>query len=77
MLLSRYFRFRAKDQHLHPVGRLELFGDGILAIAATLLVLTLTVPTVVGTGGLRHVFYVQRYTFVAVLIGFLEIGGAG
>jgi uncharacterized membrane protein len=74
--LSRYFRLRSSDQHQHPVGRLELFSDGILAIAATLLVLTLAVPAQIGDGGLREVVWSQRYTFVAILIGFFEIGGS-
>jgi uncharacterized membrane protein len=75
-LVDRYLRLRAKDQHLHPVGRLELFGDGILAIAATLLVLTLTVPAHAGRSGTRHALWTQRFTFVAILIGFFEIGGS-
>jgi uncharacterized membrane protein len=75
-LLRHYFRFRSADQHLHPVGRLELFGDGVLAIAATLLVLTLGVPAVIGESGLRGVIVDHRFTFVAILIGFIEIGGS-
>lgn len=75
-LVDRYFRLRSSDQHLHPVGRLELFGDGILAIAATLLVLTLTVPAHLGRGGTQHALWAQRFTFVAILIGFFEIGGS-
>jgi uncharacterized membrane protein len=74
--LRRYFRLRPGEQHLHPVGRLALFGDAVLAIAATLLVLTLSVPVTIGPDGLTHVFTSQRFTFVAVLIGFFEIGGS-
>jgi uncharacterized membrane protein len=74
--INDYLRLKSADQHLHPVGRLELFSDAILAIAATLLVLALTVPEHIGGGGLRHLLYAQRWTAVAIVIGFFEIASS-
>ena len=75
-MLRRYLRLRHSEQQLHSVERLDLFSDAVLAIAATLLVLSLNVPDVIGRGGIRHVLESQRYTFLAILIGFLEVGGS-
>jgi uncharacterized membrane protein len=74
--VSEWYALRSSRQAVHPAERLELFGDAVLAIAATLLVLNLDVPAHVGAGDLRHALYEQRWAFLAVVVGFVEITGS-
>ena len=64
---------RARQQRLHPPGRLEAFGDGVFAIAITLLVLEIAVPVLRG-GSLLHGLARQWPSFLAYLISFFTIG---
>src|SRR5512142_2219731 len=64
---------RHTPRRLHPPGRLEAFGDGVFAIAITLLVLEITVPTVQG-GSLLHGLVDQWPSLLAYLISFFSIG---
>ena len=64
---------RARQQRLHPPGRLEAFGDGVFAIAITLLVLEIAVPVLRG-GSLLHGLARQWPSFLAYLISFFSIG---
>lgn len=56
--------------------RLETFSDGIFAIAATLLVLDLHVPTGVHSGGLMHKLFTghELAEYAAYAVSFLIIG---
>lgn len=56
-------------------GRLEAFSDGVFAIAITLLVLELSVPTDV-RDGLLHAIAEQWPSYLAYVISFAEIGRA-
>jgi len=55
--------------------RLEAFSDGVFAIAATLLVLDLAIPSV-KEGDVGHQLYGQWPTYLAYLVSFLSIGQA-
>ena len=75
-LLRHVYTFRADEQAVHPATRLAGFTDAILAIAATLLVLQLSVaPEKPGTGRASQI-HSQRAAIVAVLLGFVWIAGA-
>jgi TMEM175 potassium channel family protein len=63
----------ARQKRLHPPGRLEAFGDGVFAIAITLLVLEIAVPVLDG-GGLLEGLVKQWPSFLAYLISFFSIG---
>ncbi len=54
-------------------GRLEAFSDGVIAIAATLLVLNLKVPTP-GAHSLGHALAEQWPSYAAYATSFLTIG---
>jgi uncharacterized membrane protein len=61
---------------LRETGRVEAFGDGVFSIAATLLVLTLAVPTYekVGTSsGLMRALVDQWPSYVAFVVSFISI----
>jgi uncharacterized membrane protein len=75
-LLRRVYTFRSDEQSVHPATRLMGFTDAILAIAATLLVLQLTVRGDGPGHGLAHQIDEQRAALVAVLLGFIWIAGA-
>jgi uncharacterized membrane protein len=75
-LLRHVYTFRAADQAVHPAARLAGFTDAILAIAATLLVLQLTVTADRPGQGLAHQIWGQRAALVSVLLGFIWIAGA-
>lgn len=75
-LLRHVYTFRAADQAVHPATRLSGFTDAILAIAATLLVLQLTVGKETHRSGLVHKIAVQDAALVSVLLGFVWIAGA-
>jgi len=55
-------------------GRLEAFSDGVIAIAITLLVLEITVPT--GSGTLLERLAGQWIVYVAYLVSFVVVGAA-
>jgi uncharacterized membrane protein len=74
-LLRHVYTFRAADQGVHPATRLAGFTDAILAIAATLLVLNLTVANDRPGNGLAHQIDAQRAAIVSVLLGFIWIAG--
>lgn len=58
-----------------PRGRLEGFSDGVIAIAITLLVLEIRVPTVMhGGAGLGVALERQWPSYVAYVVSFLTIG---
>jgi uncharacterized membrane protein len=65
------------DERLWRTGRIEAFSDGVMAIAITLLVLNLHVPTpeeAAAQGGLVNFLLHQWPTYVAYLAAFLSIG---
>jgi TMEM175 potassium channel family protein len=64
------------ETRLSATGRVEAFSDGVMAIAITLLVLDLRVPTVAetATSGLGAYLAAQWPTYVAYLAAFLSIG---
>jgi len=74
--LRRIYTFRPEDQALHHAGRLIGFTDAILAIAATVLVLDLTVKPDTARNGLGHQVDSLRALLVATFLGFLWITGA-
>jgi TMEM175 potassium channel family protein len=74
-ILRHVYTFRAADQGVHPATRLAGFTDAILAIAATLLVLNLTVTSDRPGNGLAHQISTQRAALVSVLLGFIWIAG--
>ena len=55
-------------------GRLEAFSDGVFAVAATLLVLNITVPTVTAGESLGHALGNQWQLYVAYANSFITIG---
>lgn len=73
--LPQIYTFRSEDQAVHATNRLALFTDAILAIAATVLVLNLTVTADTPGNRLWHQVYEQRATIVSILLGFLWITG--
>ena len=62
--------------HLSTTSRVEAFSDGVMAIAITLLVLDLKLPstTNVANGGLLDALLVRWPTYAAYLAAFLTIG---
>jgi uncharacterized membrane protein len=56
-----------------PTGRLEAFSDGVIAIAITLLVLDIRVPSP-GGGGLGHALAHEWPSYAAYAVSFLTIG---
>jgi len=54
-------------------GRLEAFSDGVFAIAITLLVLEIAVPTVAGGHLLSELLH-ERPTYLAYFVAFMTIG---
>ena len=62
--------------HLSTTSRVEAFSDGVMAIAITLLVLDLKLPTSaeVARGGLLDALLVRWPTYAAYLAAFLTIG---
>jgi uncharacterized membrane protein len=67
-----------RDEDSEPIStdRLETFSDGVFAIAATLLVLDLVVPSRVGTGGLWGALFSRHEVseYAAYVVSFLVIG---
>jgi uncharacterized membrane protein len=55
-------------------GRLEAFSDGVFAVAATLLVLNVTVPLVGTHDSLGHALVKQWQLYVAYATSFITIG---
>jgi TMEM175 potassium channel family protein len=55
-------------------GRLEAFSDGVFAVAATLLVLNVTVPTVSAGESLGHALANQWQLYLAYANSFITIG---
>jgi len=69
-------RRRREDRLLAETSRVEAFSDGVFAIAATLLVLTLTVPTVreAASGRLLWHELLDRWpTYFAFVVSFVSI----
>jgi uncharacterized membrane protein len=58
---------------LGPKGRVEAFSDGVFAIAITLLVLEIAVPTVNGHELLRELWG-ERQIFLTYFVAFMAIG---
>jgi TMEM175 potassium channel family protein len=54
--------------------RLESFSDGVIAVAATLLVLNITVPIVRGNETLAHALGDQWHVYLAYAVSFITIG---
>jgi len=69
------YTFRPREQAIHSTFRLEILTDAILAIAATVLVLSLNATNETPHHDLIHQFNAQRATLVSVLLGFLWITG--
>jgi len=74
-VLRQIYTLKAEDQALHAAGRLTVFIDGILAIAATLLVLDLQVDFDTSSNSLQHQIASQGANLVAIALGFLWIAG--
>lgn len=74
-LVRQVYTFRADEQAVHPTARLVFFTDAILAIAATVLVLDLSVRPEREGGGLAHQITLDRADLLSVLLGFLWIIG--
>jgi TMEM175 potassium channel family protein len=55
-------------------GRLESFSDGVIAVAATLLVLNITLPTLASGETLIHGLLVQWPKYAAYVVSFTTIG---
>jgi uncharacterized membrane protein len=55
-------------------GRLESFSDGVIAVAATLLVLNITVPTLGRHESLAHALLDQWQLYAAYAVSFVTIG---
>jgi uncharacterized membrane protein len=55
-------------------GRLESFSDGVIAVAATLLVLGITVPVLKAHESLGHALLHQWPTYAAYAVSFMTIG---
>jgi uncharacterized membrane protein len=72
---QRVYAFKPSEQSVHSTARLAGFTDAILAIAATVLVLNLTVANDVRHNRLAHQINDQRAALWAVLLGFLWITG--
>ena len=67
---------RVATRLLRETGRVEAFSDGVFAIAATLLMFTLAVPTyekVATAAALRHALLDQWPIYVAFLMSFFTI----
>ena len=54
--------------------RLESFSDGVIAVAATLLVLNITVPIVGGHETLAHALAERWHVYLAYAVSFITIG---
>ena len=63
----------ASERRLLPLGRLEAFSDGVFAIAITLLVIELHVPT--GKEGLVSGLEQEWPRYLGYLVSFAFIGG--
>ena len=55
-------------------GRLESFSDGVIAVAATLLVLNIMVPTLRAQESLAHALLHQWPNYAAYAVSFATIG---
>ncbi len=55
-------------------GRLESFSDGVIAVAATLLVLNVTVPVVGSHESLGHALADHWHIYLAYAVSFITIG---
>jgi uncharacterized membrane protein len=55
-------------------GRLESFSDGVIAVAATLLVLNVAVPIVTTHESLGHALGNQWHVYLAYAVSFITIG---
>jgi uncharacterized membrane protein len=58
-------------------GRLESFSDGVIAVAATLLVLNIMVPKLKADESLGHSLLHQWPTYAAYAVSFVTIGITG
>src|SRR5712664_2561523 len=63
-----------QPEGLAGVGRIEAFSDGVFAIAITLLILEIRVPTALGPGGLWPALAAQWSSYAAYVLSFLVIG---
>jgi TMEM175 potassium channel family protein len=62
------------ESHAMSTGRLESFSDGVIAVAATLLVLNVTVPIVGSHGSLGHALADNWHIYLAYAVSFITIG---
>lgn len=74
-VLRQVYTLSPRDQALHSTHRLVVFTDGILAIAATLLVLDLKVGDDVVGNALSQQVRSQGASLASIFLGFLWIAG--
>ena len=74
-VIDEVYTFTAGEQGIHATHRLVTFIDGILAIAATVLVLDLKVDTDIAHHHLATQIREQGPTLLATLLGFVWIAG--
>jgi len=65
---------RSGEPHAMSTGRLESFSDGVIAVAATLLVLNVAVPMVKDDQSLAQALGEQWHVFLAYAVSFITIG---
>ena len=62
------------ETRIVSTGRLEAFSDGVIAVAATLLVLNIVVPSLKHDESLAHALVDQWQLYVAYAVSFITIG---
>jgi uncharacterized membrane protein len=62
------------DSHHYDTNRLEMFSDGVFAIAITLLVLEIAVPHIEGDASLARALWHEWPSFLGFTLSFITIG---